>query len=143
MSTYYKGQLSITDEVYNRIMSRIADGIWREGDKLPSENMLCKKFSVSRVSVRAAMQRLKAHGYISTRHSVGSFVASPRENDALAKSASDITGRDYLELFEFRQAMELRAIDLYVIRASDSEKEDLQKCADGMSANTNELREFT
>ena len=144
MEKYYTGELSVTDEVYNRIMSMIADGVWKEGDKLPSEKMLCERFSVSRVSVRAAIQRLKGQGFISTRHSVGSFVVTPAQSPILGvETASDITGDDYLQLFELRQAIEMRVIDLFVVRATEEERERVERAVCGMLEHTDDVREFT
>ena len=144
MTKLYQGQLSVIDEVYNHIIALIADGKWKVGDKLPSEKALCDLFSVSRVSVRAAIQRQKGQGFIMTRHSVGSFVTTPPKSPILTtQTLSDITGSDYLELFEFRQAIELRAIDLFAIRANAEDKERLCRAADGMTASIEDLHEFT
>ncbi len=45
------------------------------GDKLPSEKALCKKFGVSRITVRRALQTLEADGLIFRRQGLGSFVS--------------------------------------------------------------------
>ena len=44
----------ISDRVYNHIKSNIANGSWKPGDKIPSENILCKTLDVSRVCADAA-----------------------------------------------------------------------------------------
>ncbi len=144
MPNLLQGQLSVTDEVYNHVLTLIAGGKWREGDKLPSEKELAEKLSVSRVSVRAAIQRLKGQGFIITRHSVGSFVASPPKSPVFSiETPSDISGSEYLELFEFRQALEWRAIDLFAARASDEDKKRLLRAVEGMERHAGQLAEFT
>lgn len=60
-------RLPLSEEVFNQIMVRISEGDWVEGQKLPSENQLCEMFHVSRISVRAALQKLKGQGLISTK----------------------------------------------------------------------------
>ena len=52
-------RLPLSEEVFNQILVRIQEGDWVEGQKLPSENQLCEMFQVSRISVRAALQKLK------------------------------------------------------------------------------------
>ena len=57
-----QGRLTISDEIYNRILMKIIEGQWQVGDKLPSEKQLCELFGASRVSVRTALSRLAARG---------------------------------------------------------------------------------
>ena len=38
----------------------IADGVWKTGDKIPSEGELAEIFGVNRLSVRMALQKLSA-----------------------------------------------------------------------------------
>lgn len=45
-------------QIMRVLESRVADGTWAPGDKLPSENELCAHFSASRTSVREALSRL-------------------------------------------------------------------------------------
>ena len=54
-------RLPLSEEVFNQIVVRISEGDWVEGEKLPSESQLCEMFHVSRISVRAALQKLKGH----------------------------------------------------------------------------------
>ncbi len=57
------------------IKSRILAGIYREGDLLPSEYKLQKLHSVTRSTVRHALNELVREGYIWKRQGKGSIVA--------------------------------------------------------------------
>ena len=126
-------RLPLSEEVFNQILVRICEGDWVEGQKLPSENQLCEMFHVSRISVRAALQKLKGQGLITTKPGVGSFVCRPeREEDSDTIPADQIAGEAFREFFEFRQAIEFKAIELFVIHATKNDEEELKKALEGM-----------
>ncbi len=58
-------------------IQQINEGKLEVNDKLPSENELCKKYKVSRTTVRNALSYLEKEGYIIKKQGKGSFVASP------------------------------------------------------------------
>lgn len=122
----------LSDEVYNQIVKNILSGEWKEGDKLPSESELCTLFNVSRVSIRSAIQNLKGQRLIVTKHGVGSFVSSPLTNKLVdnAMPVMDISESEYLDVLEFRQAIEFKAIDLLIVRASE---DDLRQIEDALN----------
>ncbi len=113
------GRLHRSDEVYNHMLVRIAEGEWKEGDKIPSESQLCKAYSVSRISVRSALQRLQGQGLVTTVPGIGSFVsARPQEAAVRPRLGSSISSAAFLEFFEFRQAIEFKAIELFVVHGT-------------------------
>ncbi|MCD8140285.1 MAG: FCD domain-containing protein [Planctomycetaceae bacterium] len=129
------GRLHRSDEVYNHMLVRIADGEWKEGDKIPSESQLCKAYSVSRISVRSALQRLQGQGLVTTVPGIGSFVsARPQEGPVRPRMGSSITSAAFLEFFEFRQAVEFKAIELFVVHATDSDLRNLRDLLGRMAA---------
>lgn len=67
-------QRSLSDVVYQKIMSLITDGSFAESGKLPSELALAQRFMVSRPTVRQALSRLRADGLIASQRGSGSFV---------------------------------------------------------------------
>lgn len=52
------------DKVYNWIRAYIDENRFSGSSKLPSENVLCMKFNISRETVRSAFNRLKEEGLI-------------------------------------------------------------------------------
>jgi len=49
-------------------------GVYKEGDRLPTEKELCDRFGTSRPTVRRAISRLVADGIVSVRKGSGAFV---------------------------------------------------------------------
>ena len=67
----------ITDNIVNQIKDAILAGIYKTGDRLPSEGELKNLFNVSRVPIREALRSLQEMGFITIRPGVlgGVFVA--------------------------------------------------------------------
>lgn len=49
---------SVSDQVFDQLKENLVKGIWKPGDKIPSENQLVSLFGVSRASIRMAIQRM-------------------------------------------------------------------------------------
>lgn len=62
-------------QVSEYIKLRIAQGIYRKGDRIPSESELMKTLNVGRVTVRNGLKLLSEDGYIYSVKGKGSFVA--------------------------------------------------------------------
>ncbi|MFE7357656.1 GntR family transcriptional regulator [Streptomyces sp. NPDC057543] len=56
------------------IESRISDGTYPPGSKLPGILALCGEFSVAQVTARKALSDLRGRGRIRTENGIGSFV---------------------------------------------------------------------
>ncbi len=87
-------------QVKDFIARRIQEGVWRAGDRLPSENDLVNQFNVSRMTVNRALRELVDQGRIVRVAGVGSFVAEDKPQSTLlqiANLASEIRqrGHDY------------------------------------------------
>ncbi len=72
-----EGPEPLYQQVRSILASWIRDGKLRPHDKIPSERQLCERLSVSRMTIRQALSRLKEEGVIYTRHGKGVFVAEP------------------------------------------------------------------
>jgi GntR family transcriptional regulator len=77
------------------LRSRIADGLIRVGDALPSERELSQMTGISRVTVRKAIDTLLREGLLSRRHGSGTYIAPRIEQPAavLAGFSSDMLNR--------------------------------------------------
>lgn len=88
--------------LYSTIASQaeelIASGQWRTGDRLPPERELCRRFDVSRATLRQALAQLEDRGLVTRHQGRGTFVAEPR-------AQLPIVG-----VFSIRDAMEARGL---------------------------------
>lgn len=71
--------------VEETIATEIAQGEYRPGDQLPTEDALLERFQVSRITVRRAIQNLVRRGLIEIRRGLGTFVLSPRIEAEITK----------------------------------------------------------
>ncbi len=75
--------------LYEMLRKHITDGVYREGDLLPSENELCRIYSLTRPTVRQSLASLANDGYIRKHQGKGSIVHSlPREIGILSVSGT-------------------------------------------------------
>ena len=70
------------------IETDIANGVYKVGDKLPSESELCEKYGVSRTTVRQALNLLLQKDLVYSVHGKGTFVKLPELNHELSKIVS-------------------------------------------------------
>mgnify|MGYP000005848288 FL=1 len=63
-------------QLYELLRRHIREGVYREGDLLPSENELCRIHNLTRPTVRQALSRLAAEGFIVRQQGKGSIVRS-------------------------------------------------------------------
>lgn len=61
-------------EIATAIKQQLSDGVYKVGDKLPTERTLSETFGVGRAVIREAMILLEAEGFIDIRKSSGVYV---------------------------------------------------------------------
>lgn len=70
--------IRIFEQAVEQIRDLISSGILTAGEKLPTEQELCKQLGVSRSSVREALRVLEAEDLVEIRRSSGAYISSPR-----------------------------------------------------------------
>jgi GntR family transcriptional regulator/GntR family frlABCD operon transcriptional regulator len=76
-------------KLYEILRKHISNGIYREGDLLPSENELCQLYGMTRPTVRQSLSSLANDGYIRKHQGKGSIVHHlPREIGILSVSGT-------------------------------------------------------
>lgn len=81
----FSGRTHLYFQLYDILYKQIKDGVYKPGDLLPTENELIKRYNISRVTVRKAMDLLINDGLIVRRQGYGTFVQSPKVEQTLNK----------------------------------------------------------
>ncbi|MDO4297868.1 MAG: FadR/GntR family transcriptional regulator [Lachnospiraceae bacterium] len=103
---------SVTGRIIVYIRDNIRNGSWKVGEKLPSENEMCKLLNVSRTSVRSALQQFIALGILESVHGKGTFLltndltvfADTQHEESAVNREEAIASMKYL--LEFRSLFE-------------------------------------
>jgi DNA-binding GntR family transcriptional regulator len=95
----------LTDVVRARLRAALVEGEFPQGSKLPNEDQLCRRFDVSRVTIREAVRGLIEDGFVVRRQGSGTFVSRrPMLRNSLDRNFSYT---DYLEASGVRPGRKL------------------------------------
>ncbi|WP_233885165.1 FadR/GntR family transcriptional regulator [Paraburkholderia flagellata] len=106
--------------IYSDILTRIIEGEYKEGERLPTEHMLAERFATSRPTVREALAQLRADGIIATRHGSGTTVMRRPDPD-VRRFAPLETLSDIRRCYEYRVVVESGAASLAAQKAEDED----------------------
>ncbi|MCC8108276.1 MAG: GntR family transcriptional regulator [Planctomycetes bacterium] len=116
-------RISQTDAVVDQLKRFFLSDRIHEGDKLPTEKMLCETYHVGRSTVREAIRTLQVMGYVEIRPGRGTFLVAKDRSLVDASLAAWIAEHKpgMEETLRVRQALETQAVKFAVEKASDSE----------------------
>jgi len=113
---------NLGDRVAAEVLRLIAAGEVPPGERLPSERRLAEMLEVSRVSVRAGLQKLKAQGLLSAVRGGGTRVAEPiSTGDPALAALAQIDRGSLTDLLEIRTLLEGWAVRRAAASASDED----------------------
>jgi GntR family transcriptional regulator of arabinose operon len=69
--------------IYEELLAEIQSGMYKPGERLPSEAVLCERFQASRITVAKAFQSLQRDHLVTRRPGSGTYVEEPIRQDAL------------------------------------------------------------
>ena len=129
-------KVRVSDEVFEQMKKNIILHIWSAGSKIPSEHQLAELFGVSRVTIRASIQRLVAIGLAETRNGDGTYVVETKSSAPMLQLMQDMTlnPADIFELLEFRLGVETLSCSLAAQRRSDAQLRELHGYLEEMDA---------
>ena len=123
-------KLSTTaDKVFDILHQWIASGRLQEGDVLPSQDELSRRFEVSRNTLREAIFKLSALGLVQAKQGVGTVVQS-RSSANYLSGLEDHLLMDRISMREFLEArvsIETTIVRLAVVRASQADIDRLDQ----------------
>lgn len=110
---------SVSEAIFEELKKRIIAGEWKPGERLPSESKLCELTGASRVSVRAAIQKLSSLGLVESRQGGGTNVCMMSGEQHLNSVLPYFTlaRPDRVSMFEFRRIIEVEGAALAAQRA--------------------------
>ncbi|MFK4567672.1 trehalose operon repressor [Enterococcus sp. UD-01] len=104
-------------DIFLELEKGILEGVYQPGTLLPSENQLVEQYSVSRETIRKALNLLINAGYIQKKQGKGSIVLNVRKFDL------PISG--VISYKELQQAQKMQSITRVVELAEDQVSESL------------------
>lgn len=82
------GKPILYQSIYEDLLKSIINGKYKIGDKFPTETYLQERYSVSRITIRRAMEMLQNDGYIVKSSGIGTVVSSNKRALQLEKLES-------------------------------------------------------
>ena len=127
-------KINAVEQVFEQMQKLLIEGTWQPGDKLPSENELSAAFGVSRMTIRQAMQKLKALGLIETRTGSGSYVREVNPEDYLNEliPMMYIGSPSQIHVFQFREMIDSESVRIATTMADKNSLRKLEDMLDKM-----------
>lgn len=130
-------RLGLPDQMVARIIAAVAAGEHPPGSRLPPEEILARRYDVSRLTLREAVKVLRDKGVLSVEQGRGTFVNPVTEwsiLDPVLLAARSALGTEAallaIKLTEARRVVEVGAAELAAQRRTD---DDLARMADAIA----------
>lgn len=102
-------------QVSATLRTAILRGVYPIGSRLPTEDELCRRFGVSRHTIRDALRQLRADGLITSRPGSRPVVASPPPARPAERIGGEI-GEDFFD-YVIGTRLEVRSMEMTTISA--------------------------
>lgn len=116
------------DQVMDLIIEDIKNGVYKPGDRMPSETMLSEHFGVSRITIRECFKKLSVLNIVSIRQGEGTFVGSMEPHSFMKVLFPMLRFEEdsIKELYDARECLEQGIVVLAVKNAKRSDIERLE-----------------
>lgn len=134
----------ISEQVFDELLNQISSGTWKPGEKIPSENELTKAMNVSRITIRAAIQKLATMDLVETHQGKGTFVKKFTTTNYLKSLAPMIllSQDDMKYIIEYRRILDVGIVDLYMKNVTDEDIKRLEEDLMNMIAYQHDLGKY-
>jgi len=127
-----KGQ-KVSERVAGLILDQISNGDLTPGQRLPGERQLAESLGVSRVSVRAALQKLKAQGFLEAVQGGGTrVISSAGDMDSPLTALLRTNSENLHDLAEIRGDLEVWAARKAAMNATEEDVQRLERVVAAM-----------
>ncbi len=118
----------VAERVADTLLARFAAGDYLPGERLPGERQLAEDMNVSRVSVRAALQKLKTRGYLRAVQGGGTELLSSTGIEMDVAMTDLVRGSitNLADLMELRRTLETWAARRAAENATDEQLAELR-----------------
>jgi len=82
------GPVSYYQQLYTILRDELTRGVWKPGERMPSETELIAAYGVSRITVRQAFDLLVNDGFVYRRRGSGTFVTTRSSDSSLNRILS-------------------------------------------------------
>lgn len=120
-------KMSTTDKVIESIRAYIQEPGRFPGEKLPTENQLCKQLGVGRSSLREALRVLQTMGYVTVVHGKGAYIQSTQPTSEVAERWFEENIFALNDIYVVRESIEPLVAGLAARNISEQEIEKLRE----------------
>jgi GntR family transcriptional repressor for pyruvate dehydrogenase complex len=127
---------TLTESVFEKLVTSLLQGPWEAGDRIPPERELCQQLGIGRASLREALKALELIGMLECRVGDGTYVL-PRSEFLSRPLLWAITGTDKAELrdiVEARRVLEGEIAALAAERATTEEADEIGAAVEDLRA---------
>jgi GntR family transcriptional regulator, transcriptional repressor for pyruvate dehydrogenase complex len=133
---------TLADRVTAVLLDKIKNGDFPPGTRLPTEQVICERFGVSRTVVREAISRLKSDGLVEVRQGSGMVVREANRTTAF-RLAIDV--KDSVEavrrVTELRRGIEAEAAALAAQRCTRAQLAQIKRTLAAIDVATKQKRD--
>ncbi|MFC0304726.1 FadR/GntR family transcriptional regulator [Rhizorhabdus histidinilytica] len=123
----YAGQIKphyLVDQVITAIQDAIDKGVFKVGDRLPSEARLGADFGVGRSTIREALRVLSHLNRVETRTGSGSYVV---DNSRFEPAPSEMSLDEVEAIYDFRYTIEAPAAEQAALRHTSRQMKTIRR----------------
>lgn len=125
-------RITVTQSILNELLNSIKSGMWKNGEKLPSETELAVSFQAGRNSVREAIKTLNSMGVLDSKPGHGTFLSENALKNLLTADliTNGFTEASFEEIAEVRNLIEAQSAYWAALRASDGDLQEIGSLLD-------------
>ena len=131
---------SICEVLVKELQTRIYEGVYKAGDRLPPERALLQEFNISRGSLREALKQLQMVGLLKIKQGSGIFVSEESAVQGMMEFFNSrllVSRAEIVELMQVRKLIESECAFLAAKKATNNEIEELEKILQRMESMVN------